>query len=210
MNSHLTRDSPRPGAGSDERHPGPHPRTSRPSAASPHRCSNGCLGSTVLHTKFYLFSAAGLRAQHRDRRLLEHDRATPSGCSGTTCTRSTGTRTMYSAVPVDVRADGARPPRAAGPCVFHLGPLPVSTFYPFRTATRSTDTTMQALQHRPLHGRHRRHGHQRPDRRARRDARLARGPRRAVTRQRVRQLYRRGCYVRILYSFMRSAAPTAC
>jgi PLD-like domain len=163
-----------------------------------YRCSNGCIGSTVLHTKFYLFSQAGrvrnvmmtgssnmtsnaVRVQWNDLFTVDNDQALYDTYTG-----------MWNRMVPDKRGNG--------PFVFQTGPY-TSTFYPMRQATRNNDKTLDALQTihctgatggAGYHGRtvvyiamHAWHGN--------RGLYLA---------KRVRQLYDSGCYVRILYSFM--------
>ena len=162
------------------------------------RCSNGCIGSTVLHTKFYLFSAANSARKTvmvgssnmttNAVRVQWNDLFTVNGSSSL----YSAYRSMFTKMAPDRRGSGPR--------IYHSGPY-VSTFYPFRTATRTTDKTMNALNtirctgatggaglngrtvvHIVMHSWH--------------------GKRGLYLAKRVRQLYNNGCYVRILYSFM--------
>ena len=163
-----------------------------------YRCSNGCIGSTVLHTKFYLFSEAG-----KVRNVM---------MTGSSNMTSNAVRVQWNDL---FTVDNEQPlydtymniwnrmtpdRRGNGPFVFQSGEY-TSTFYPMRQATRNNDKTLDALN--TIHctgatggagfkGRtvvyivmHAWHGN--------RGLYLA---------KRVRQLYDSGCYVRILYSFM--------
>lgn len=163
-----------------------------------YRCSNGCIGSTVLHSKFYLFSRAS-SARHTVMvgssnmtsnavRVQWNDLFTVNG------SRSLydDYKTMFNKMVPDRRGDGPR--------IFRSGPY-TSTFYPFRRATRNTDKTMNALRTIRCNG-------------ARGGAGINgrtvvyiamhswHGTRGLYLAQRVREMYNRGCYVRILYSFM--------
>jgi phosphatidylserine/phosphatidylglycerophosphate/cardiolipin synthase-like enzyme len=163
-----------------------------------HRCSNGCIGSTVLHTKFYLFSRA---ASARKTVMVGSSNMTSNAVHvqwndlftvrGLASLYDDYTSMFEKMVP-DVRGGGPR--------IYQSGPY-TSTFYPFRRATRTTDKTMQALQsircsgatggagigghtvvYIAMHAWH--------------------GTRGLYLAKRVRQMYDRGCYIRILYSFM--------
>ena len=197
MNSHLNRDN----SPSWRRLTNAIPGRTRNVAAQRSlaaRCSNGCIGSTVLHTKFYLFSAANSARRTvmvgssnmttNAVRVQWNDLFTVNGSSSL----YSAYRSMFNKMAPDRRGSGPR--------IYHSGPY-VSTFYPFRTATRSTDKTMNALNtirctgatggaglngrtvvHIVMHSWH--------------------GKRGLYLAKRVRQMYNNGCYVRILYSFM--------
>ncbi len=163
-----------------------------------HRCSNGCLGSTVLHTKFYLFSHAG---NSRDTVMVGSSNMTSNAVRVQwndlfTVNRNTSLyddyTSMFNKMAPDVRGNGPR--------IYRSGPY-VSTFYPMRQANRSNDRTLAALQsirctganggaginghtvvYVAMHAWH--------------------GTRGLYLAQRLRQMYANGCYIRILYSFM--------
>ncbi len=163
-----------------------------------HRCSNGCLGTSVLHSKFFLFSQAGgalntvmvgsTNMTSNAVRVQWNDLFTVNGNQRL----YRQYRTMYEAMVPDRPGDG--------PWIFRAGGY-TSTFYPFRRATAATDRTMRDLRSIRCSGAtggaginghsvlyvtmHAWHG--------------ARG---LYLARRVRQMYERGCYVRILYSFM--------
>lgn len=90
--------------------------------------------------------------------------------------------------------------RATGPWVFTDGPY-TSTFYPFRTATARTDRTVRDLRSITCTGARGSTGIK-----GRSVLYVAMhawyGPRGMYLAREVRRLYRRGCYVRILYSFL--------
>ncbi len=169
-------------------------------ASFAHRCSDGCLGSSVLHSKFYLFSRAGTA---RDTIMVGSSNMTRNAVKVQWNDLYTVNRhpTMYrqyrsmfeQMVPDDQLADG--------PFVFRPTGRYQSTFYPFRDADRNTDSTVQALRTVRCTGAADGAGF-----RGRTVVYVAmhawfgqRGQ--AVTRQ-LRGLYRRGCYVRVLYSFV--------
>jgi hypothetical protein len=162
------------------------------------RCIGGCRGHAVLHSKFYLFSQVG-RARNvamvgssnmtsNAVRVQWNDLYTAVG-NGTLVKQYTG---IFNEMKRDTPV--ANPMR-----VYRTGNY-TSTFYPFPSATARTDKTMAALntirctgaRGAGINGRsvlyinmHSWHG--------------TRGKYLA---QRVRTMYNRGCYVRILYSFM--------
>ena len=165
-----------------------------------HRCSSGCLGTSTLHSKFYLFSHAGAV---RNTVIVGSSNMTRNavGVQWNDLFTVNGHPTMYQQyrsmfermTPDDETADG--------PFVFPATGHYQSTFYPFRAADRNTDKTVQALRSVRCRGAEDGTGI-----RGRTVVYVAmhawfgdRG--RAITAQ-LRGLYRRGCYVRILYSFV--------
>ena len=163
-----------------------------------YRCSSGCRGTAVLHSKIYLFSKTYQRRNtvmtgssnmtSNAVRVQWNDMFTVNGSA----TMFRQYRAMFMAMVPDQPA--------GGPVIRRAGPF-VSTFYPFRSATRNTDRTMAALRSirctgatggAGINGRsviyinmHSWHG--------------TRG---LYLAERIRQMYANGCYVRILYSFM--------
>ena len=163
-----------------------------------YRCTHGCLGTAVLHTKMYLFSDV-----YGARNVV---------MTGSSNMTSNAVRVQWNdlytirnnpQVYGDYRSQFMRmvPDRSNGtPRVRHEGTY-TSTFYPYRAARASTDLTMQALRsirctgaaggtgigghtvlYIAMHSWH--------------------GTRGKYLAERVREMYNRGCYVRILYSFM--------
>jgi phosphatidylserine/phosphatidylglycerophosphate/cardiolipin synthase-like enzyme len=162
------------------------------------RCVAGCRGHAVLHSKFYLFSRAG-KARHTVMvgssnmtsnavKVQYNDLFTVNGNAAL----FRGYRSVFNEMKRDrVVVNPLR--------IQQAGPL-TSTFYPFPAATARTDRTMAALNsirctgargagingHSVLYiNMHSWHG--------------TRG---LYLAHRVRRMYDRGCYVRILYSFM--------
>lgn len=163
-----------------------------------HRCSNGCLGTSVLHSKIYLFSRAG-RAHTTVMTGSSNMTTNAVGVQWNDLYTVNGDRRLYS----QYRAMFRRmvPDHwARGPYVYRDGRY-TSTFYPFRRATRATDRTMRDLRSIRCTG-----------------ARGGTGinghtvvyigmhawfsDRGEYLARKVRQLYNHGCYVRILYSFL--------
>jgi len=162
------------------------------------RCVGGCRGHAVLHSKFYLFSRAGSASNvvmvgssnmtSNAVRVQYNDLFTATGSS----TLFGQYATIFNQMKHDrVVANPLR--------VYRVGRY-TSTFYPFPGATARTDRTMAALNSIRCSG-----------------ARGAgikghsvlyinmhswHGTRGRYLAQRVRTMYNRGCYVRILYSFM--------
>jgi PLD-like domain len=163
-----------------------------------HRCTNGCLGTSVLHSKIYLFSHAG-RARSTVMTGSSNMTKNAIGIQWNDLYTVNGNAKLYSQyrsmfrrmVPDHMRR---------GPYVYKAGKY-TSTFYPFRNATKKTDRTMRDLRTIKCSG--------------------ARGGtginghtviyiamhawfsgRGEYLAKKVRQLYNRGCYVRILYSFL--------
>jgi hypothetical protein len=163
-----------------------------------YRCSHGCLGSAVLHTKMYLFSNVyGARNVTMTGSSNMTSNAVHVQWNDLYTIRNNGQ--VYG----DYRSQFMRmvPDRTNGnPRILREG-MYQSTFYPFFRATRATDLTLNALNsvrcdsatggagingrsviYIAMHSWH--------------------GTRGKYLAQRVRQMYDRGCYVRILYSFM--------
>lgn len=163
-----------------------------------HRCSNGCLGTSVLHDKFFLFSRAG--AAH-DTVITGSSNMTTNavGVQWNDLYTVNGNHRLYHVFRTMFRRM-VPDRRAHGPYVYRVGRY-TATFYPFRAATRRTDRTMMSLRTISCRG-----------------ARAGTGikghtvvyiamhawfsHRGLYLADKVRQLYDRGCYVRILYSFM--------
>jgi hypothetical protein len=163
-----------------------------------YRCSNGCIGSTVLHSKFYLFSQAGnvknvmmtgssnmtsnaVGVQWNDLFTADNDQALYDTYTN-----------MWNRMTPDKRGNG--------PFVFQSGQY-TSTFYPMRQATRKNDKTLDALKTIHCTGATGGAGYK-----GRTVVYIVmhawHGNRGLYIAKRVRQLYDSGCYVRILYSFM--------
>lgn len=164
-----------------------------------HRCSNGCLGTSTLHSKIFLFSRSGTA---RDTVMVGSSNMTRNAVRvqwndlytvNNHPTMFRQYRTMFERMVPDVMAQG--------PFVFPATGRYQSTFYPFRAANQRTDTTVRSLRTVRCRG-----------------ATGGTGVRgrtivyvemhawfgdrgRAITRQ-LRGLYDRGCHIRILYSFM--------
>jgi hypothetical protein len=163
-----------------------------------HRCTNGCLGTSVLHSKIYLFSRAG----HADSTVMTGSSNMTTNAVGVQWNdlyTVNGDPRLYS----QYRSMFRRmvPDHwARGPYVYRDGRY-TSTFYPFRRATRATDRTMRDLRTIKCTG-----------------ARGGTGinghtviyiamhawfsDRGEYLAREVRRLYNEGCYVRILYSFL--------
>lgn len=163
-----------------------------------YRCSNGCIGSSVLHTKMFLFTQAG---SARNTVMVGSSNMTSNAVrvQWNDLFTVNGNADLHG----DYRAmfNKMVPDRAGnGPRIYQSGPY-TSTFYPFRHATRNTDKTMNALRtirctgatggagyrgrtvvHIVMHAWH--------------------GTRGRYLAERVRQMYNNGCYIKILYSFM--------
>lgn len=162
------------------------------------RCVGGCRGHAVLHSKFYLFSHAG---NARNVVMVGSSNMTTNAVriQYNDLFTSTGSSTLlrqYTSIFNQMKRDRvvSNPLR-----VYKVGRY-TSTFYPFPGATARTDRTMAALNSIRCSG-----------------ARGAgvkghsvlyinmhswHGTRGRYLAKRVRTMYNRGCYVRILYSFM--------
>ena len=164
-----------------------------------HRCSNGCLGTSTLHSKIFLFSRSGTA---RDTVIVGSSNMTRNAVRvqwndlytvNNHPTMYRQYRSMFERMVPDVMAQG--------PFVFPATGRYQSTFYPFRSADQDTDTTVRAL--RTVRCRNAAGG---TGVRGRTviyvEMHAWFGDRgRAITRQ-LQGLHRRGCYIRILYSFM--------
>jgi HKD family nuclease len=163
-----------------------------------HRCSSGCLGNAVLHSKFYLFSRSD-RARYTVMVGSSNMSGNASNIQWNDLYTVTGNEQLFTQYRGMFRA--MVPDRqGSGPRVFRAGPY-TSMFYPFRRASARTDLTMRQL--RSITCSHARggagiHGHS--------VLYVAmhswHGTRGLYLARQVRDMYRRGCYVRILYSFM--------
>ncbi len=173
-----------------------------------YRCQGSCRGTAILHSKFYLFSRAGSarnvvmvgssnmtsNATHVQWNDLYTVEGAPGSASAATSAGLYGQfRSVFEEMVPDRRL--AHPLRQ-----FRAGPYD-TTFYPDPTATAADDPTMADLRSIRCNGAtggagidghtlvliniHAWHS--------------ARG---AYIADQVRRLYARGCYVRILYSFM--------
>jgi len=167
------------------------------------RCAGSCRGTAVLHSKFYLFSAAG-RARNvvmvgssnmttNATHVQWNDLYTTYGANSTNATLYGQYRSIFQQMVPDRPVPNPLRQFTAGPYR--------TTFWPFPGADEQTDTTMRDL--RSIHctgatggsginGRtlvlinmHAWHSE--------RGVYIAR---------QVRRLYAQGCYIRILYSFM--------
>ncbi len=198
MNSHLTATTSPAWARIVKALGHRHERTWRRQRSFAHRCSNGCLGTSVLHSKFFLFSRAG---RARDTVVTGSSNMTRNAVAVQwndlfTVNKNKrlygGFRAMFARMVPDRRA--------TGPYVYRAGRY-TATFYPFRNATRRTDRTIRALDTISCRGARKGTGI-----RGRTVVYIAMHAwftgRGAYLARKVRQLYARGCYVRILYSFM--------
>ena len=162
------------------------------------RCSNGCLGTSVLHTKFYLFSHAG---KARDVVMTGSSNMTGNAV-GVQWNDLFTVRNYPKLYDQFRRHFGLMVPdrRADGPYVYNAGRFQ-TTFYPFRKATRKTDRTMLALRSVRCAGANGGSGIK-----GHSVIYIAMhswfGKRGRYLAAEVRDMYRRGCYVRIVYSMM--------
>lgn len=166
-----------------------------------HRCTHGCLGSSVLHSKFFLFSRAGSARRtvmvgssnmsSNAARVQWNDLYTVNGNAAL----YRQYRSMFALMVPDRFVGG-------GPRSFRAGDY-ISTFYPFRHATARTDSTMRALRSIRCSG-------AAPGSGIKGRSVLYinmhswYGERGRYLADRVRDMHDRGCHVRILYSFMSS------
>jgi hypothetical protein len=197
MNSHLTAVTS-PSYGRIQRALGKRRKHVVHQRSFAHRCSNGCLGTAVLHSKIYLFSRAG---RAKDVVMTGSSNMTRNAVGIQwndlyTVNDNAKLFGQYRHMFGKMRPD--RPER--GPWVVRDGRYE-TYFYPFRRATRRTDLTMRALESIRCSGARApagAHGHTvvyiaMHSWFEERGTYLAR---------RVRQMYDHGCRVRILYSFI--------
>jgi hypothetical protein len=162
------------------------------------RCTNGCLGTSVLHSKIYMFSQTGTK-HHTVMTGSSNMTRNAVGIQWNDLFTVNNNPLMYT----EYRRMFARmipDKRARGPWVYQAGPYQ-SYFYPFRKATRKTDSTIRALNLIRCKGAAAGSGIK-----GRTVIYINMhawfGKRGDYVARKVRQLYRKGCYVRILYSFM--------
>ena len=162
------------------------------------RCSNGCLGTSVLHAKFYLFSHAG-----KARDVVMTGSSNISGNAVSVQWNDLFTVRNYPKLYDQFRHHfGLMVPdrRGDGPYITNAGRYQ-TTFYPFREATRKTDRTMVALRSVRCAGADGGSGIK-----GHSVIYIAAhswfGKRGRYLAAEVRDMYRRGCYVRIIYSMM--------
>ena len=162
------------------------------------RCSNGCLGTSVLHSKFYLFSHAG-----KARDVVMTGSSNMSGNAVGVQWNDLFTVRDYPKLYDQFRDHFSLmvpDRRANGPYVVNAGRYQ-TTFYPFRKATRKTDRTMLALRSVRCSGANGGSGIK-----GHSVIYIAMhswfGKRGRYLAAEVRDMYRRGCYVRIVYSMM--------
>jgi hypothetical protein len=163
-----------------------------------HRCSNGCLGTSVLHSKIYLFSHAG---HARNTVITGSSNMTKNaiGIQWNDLYTVNNNATMYRQYRAMFNRMVPDHP-AKGPYVYRAGPY-TSTFYPYRRATRKTDRTLRSLEAIRCKGA--RGGTGIKGRTVVYIAMHAWFSKRGTwLARKVRNLYDRGCYVRILYSFL--------
>jgi phosphatidylserine/phosphatidylglycerophosphate/cardiolipin synthase-like enzyme len=169
------------------------------------RCIGGCRGHAVLHSKFYLFSRAG---QARNTVMVGSSNMTRNAVKLQyndmfTANGSSVLYGHYRQIFNEMKQDRV----VANPLRIVTAGRYTSTFYPYPTATSRTDRTVAALRsirctgargagikgrsvlYVNMHSWH--------------------GTRGLYLAQRVRKMYNRGCYVRILYSFMGRGAYKA-
>jgi phosphatidylserine/phosphatidylglycerophosphate/cardiolipin synthase-like enzyme len=197
MNSHLTAVTSH-AWGRIFRALGPPGRRWRSKRSFARRCSNGCLGTSVLHSKIYLFNRPG-RTRYTVMTGSSNMTRNAIGIQWNDLFTVNGNRRLYRQYRGMFRRM-VPDRRAKGPFSFRAGPYQ-STFYPFRNATRRTDATIRALNTVRCSGARAGSGIK-----GRTVVYIAMhawfGKRGDHLTSKVRQLYRRGCYVRILYSFM--------
>ena len=163
-----------------------------------HRCHNGCIGTSVLHTKMYLFSHAG-RAHDIVMTGSSNMTRNAAGVQWNDLFTANNDRHLYYQFRYMFRR--MVPGRIArGPFVFHAGRY-TSVFYPFRRATSRSDWTMKDLRSIDCKGARGGTGiHGRTVIYIAMHAWFSKRGR-YIARE-VRNLYNQGCYVRVLYSFM--------
>jgi phosphatidylserine/phosphatidylglycerophosphate/cardiolipin synthase-like enzyme len=198
MNSHLTAITS-PSYGMVQRALGARGKDFATRRSFAHRCSNGCLGSSVLHSKFYLFSSSGakrhtvitgssnmtsnaIKVQWNDLFTIDGNKRVYAQY-----------RQMFTKMVPDRSADG--------PFVYPAVGKYQSTFYPFRRSTLKTDPTLEALRTircAGVTGGAGTHGHT--------VVYVAMhawfSERGYALAKQLRGMARNGCYVRVLYSFM--------
>jgi phosphatidylserine/phosphatidylglycerophosphate/cardiolipin synthase-like enzyme len=164
-----------------------------------HRCSNGCLGSSVLHSKFYLFSHSGSRHHTvitgssnmtgNAIRVQWNDLFTINGNQRVYAQY----RQMFTRMVPDRSAEGP----FAYPAVGRYQTI----FYPFRRSTPKTDPTLKALRSIRCNGAAAGAGF-----RGHTVVYVAMhawfADRGYALAKRLRTMARNGCHVRVLYSFM--------
>ncbi len=172
------------------------------------RCSYGCRGTGVLHSKFFMFDGKGGTPDHTV--IVGSSNMTSNAVSvqANDLYGVNGQESLFDQFE-SVFDKMVRQEKASGPLTFSAaGGKYSGYFYPYRSATSSSDLTMRALRSvsctgatggAGINGRsvvyinmHAWHG--------------TRGKWLA---SRVRQMYNQGCYVRILYSFMGKGTYTS-
>ena len=163
------------------------------------RCIGGCRGHAVLHSKFYLFSKVG---NARNVAMVGSANMTSNAVrvQWNDLYTAVGNGTLVGQY-AKIFGEMIKDTPVANPLRIYRTGNYTSTFYPYPTATASTDKTMAALNsirctgagggsgingrsvlYIAMHSWH--------------------GTRGKYLAQRVRTMYNHGCYVRILYSFM--------
>jgi PLD-like domain len=173
-----------------------HPR--HPQRSFAHRCSNGCLGTSVLHSKIYLFSHAG---HAHDTVITGSSNMTRNavGIQWNDLYTVNDDKRLYSQF-LSMFRRMVPDHRAKGPWEFRDGRYD-AVFYPFRRSTPKSDKTMRALRSIKCTGVRGRAGiHGRTVLYIAMHAWFS--GRGTWLAKQVRHLYHEGCYVRILYSFM--------
>ncbi len=161
------------------------------------RCTNGCLGTSVMHAKYFLFSRAG---RARDVVMTGSSNITRNAVrvQWNDLYTSVGNHALYAQFRDHFRAmipDVAE----QGPWKYRAGRY-TTLFYPDRRMTRTTDQARRTLHNVRCTGARGAgiHGHS--------VVTIAMhawfGIRGLYLAREVHRLYRQGCYVRILYSFM--------
>ncbi len=165
------------------------------------RCSYGCRGVGVLHSKFFLFDGRGGTPDHTVVVGSSNMTSNAVNVQSNDLYGVNGQESLFDQFE-SVFDKMVKQEKASGPLTFSAaGGKYSGYFYPYRSATSSSDLTMRALRSisctgatggAGINGRsviyinmHAWHG--------------TRGKWLA---SRVRQMYNQGCYVRILYSFM--------
>jgi len=162
------------------------------------RCTNGCLGTSVMHAKYFLFSRAG---RARDVVMTGSSNITRNAVrvQWNDLYTAVGSRTLYGQFRDHFRRmipDVSE----QGPWKYHAGRYS-TLFYPDRRMTARSDQARRTLHNIRCTGARGGagiHGHS--------VVTIAMhawfGTRGLYLAQEVHRLYRQGCYVRILYSFM--------
>ena len=198
MNSHLDRTTSRSWGRIGHALGGRSRKYWRHQRSFAHRCSNGCLGTSVLHSKFFLFSHPG-KARYTVMTGSTNMTKNAIGVQWNDLYTVNGNKQLFGQFK-HMFKKMVRDRMANGPYVFKSGRY-TTVFYPFRKATERSDRTMRSLKSIQCRGA--------------KDGTGINGrtvvyiamhawfsDRGLYLAKRVRHMYDKGCYVRILYSFM--------